>query len=139
MVFYNHNWKLIAELQQKTTEPLDFDFNKLNTMSVKELKILIDNCEHTLAKITEKTEAMYRQQVILQGLASLGYEVRHGMDTQWAKDGRLVLRNPSTPGYGIELARMQVRAFKLTSEKNQQRDVILKPFGVVILPSYING
>lgn len=119
---------LIAELQQKTTEPLDFDFNKLDTMSVKELKILIDNCEHTLAKITEKTEAMYRQQVILQGLASLGYEVRHGMDTQWAKDGRLVLRNPSTPGYGIELAanaevaRMQVRAVKLTSENNQQRD-----------------
>lgn len=119
---------LIAELQQKTTEPLDFDFNKLDTMSVNELKILIDNCEHTLAKITEKTEAMYRQQVILQGLASLGYEVRHGMDTQWAKDGRLVLRNPSTLGYGIELAanaevaRMQVRAVKLTSESNQQRD-----------------
>lgn len=119
---------LIAELQQKTTEPLDFDFNKLDTMSVNELKILIDNCEHTLAKITEKTEAMYRQQVILQGLASLGYEVRHGMDTQWAKDGRLVLRNPSTLGYGIELAanaevaRMQVRAVKLTSENNQQRD-----------------
>lgn len=119
---------LIAELQQKTTEPLDFDLNALDTININELKVLIDSCEHTLAQITEKTVAMYRQQAILQGLASLGYEVRQGMDTQWAKDGRLVLRNPSTPGYGVELAgkaettRMQVRAVKLTSENNQQRD-----------------
>lgn len=119
---------LLAELRQKTMEPLDFDLNTLDTISINELKELIDSCEQTLAQITEKTVAMYRQQAILQGLANLGYEVRQGMDTQWVKDGRLVLRNPSTPGYGIELAgkaeaaRMQVRAVKLTSENDHHRD-----------------
>ena len=119
---------LIAELNQKTIEPLNFDLNTLDTININQLKKLIDSCEQTLAQITEKTVATYRQQAILQGLASLGYEVRHGMDTKWVKDGRLVLRNPSTPGYGIELAgkaeaaRMQIRAVKLTGENNQQRD-----------------
>lgn len=119
---------LLAELHQTTMEPLDFDLNTLDTININELKELIDRCEQTLAQITEKNVATYRQQAILQGLASLGYEVRHGMDTQWVQDGRLVLRNPSTPGYGIELAgkaeatRMQVRAVKLTSESDHHRD-----------------
>lgn len=124
----SHLELLIAELQQKTTDSADFNLNSLDNTNIKELKALVNNCEQTLAQVTQKTIATYRQQAILQGLASLGYEVRQNMQTQWTKDGKLVLRNPSTPGYGIELAgkteasRMQVRAVKLTCEDTQQRD-----------------
>lgn len=119
---------LIAELQQKTTEPLAFDLNEINTANITQLKELLNIYEQKLIEITQQATATYRQQAILQGLAGLGYEVQQGMQTQWVKEGRLVLRNPITPGYGIELAgkaeipRMQVRVVKWNNEDNQQRD-----------------
>lgn len=56
------------------------------------------------------------REAILRGLQSLGYEVQEGMATAWAKDGRLVVRDPRTKGYGVELGgrgdagKLQVRA-----------------------------
>lgn len=53
---------------------------------------------------------------VLRGLKELGYEVREGMATAWAKEGKLVLRNPKHSGYGIEFGgrgesgRVQARA-----------------------------
>ena len=52
----------------------------------------------------------------LRGLASLGYEVSEGMMTAWVSGGKIVLRKPANPGYGVELSAglqtdvMQVRA-----------------------------
>jgi hypothetical protein len=57
-----------------------------------------------------------RRRAVLQGLASLGYEVNEGMATAWVQGGQVVLRKAANPGYGIELAggtksdRLQVRA-----------------------------
>jgi hypothetical protein len=57
-----------------------------------------------------------RRRVVLEGLASLGYEVSEGMMTAWVAGGRVVLRKPANPGYGVELSDgsqadvMQVRA-----------------------------
>jgi hypothetical protein len=57
-----------------------------------------------------------RRRAILQGLASLGYEVNEGMATAWVQGGQVVLRKAANPGYGVELAggtksdRLQVRA-----------------------------
>lgn len=45
-----------------------------------------------------------RRRVVLEGLASLGYEVSEGMATAWVKDGRVVLRKAASPGYGVELS-----------------------------------
>jgi hypothetical protein len=38
------------------------------------------------------------------GLASLGYDIREGMDAASAKDGRIVVRRPGSEDYGVELA-----------------------------------
>lgn len=57
-----------------------------------------------------------RRHAVLEGLASLGYEVSEGMMTTWVSGGRIVLRKPANPGYGVELSGgsqadvMQVRA-----------------------------
>ena len=57
-----------------------------------------------------------RRRAVLEGLASLGYEVSEGMMTAWVTGGRVVLRKPANPGYGVELSGgqqadiMQVRA-----------------------------
>jgi hypothetical protein len=57
-----------------------------------------------------------RRRAVLEGLASLGYEVSEGMMTAWVSGGRIVLRKPANPGYGVELSGgpqadvMQVRA-----------------------------
>src|SRR6185312_8367596 len=41
---------------------------------------------------------------VLEGLASLGYEVCEGMATAWVKDVRIALRKAANPGYGVELS-----------------------------------
>jgi hypothetical protein len=59
--------------------------------------------------------AVARRRAVLSGLASLGYEIRESMVTAWARDGRVVIRKPTTSDYGVELAaptdasRLQVR------------------------------
>lgn len=45
-----------------------------------------------------------RRRTVLEGLASLGYEVSEGMATAWVKGGRVVLRKAANPGYGVELS-----------------------------------
>ena len=60
--------------------------------------------------------AVARRRAVLQGLASLGYEVTKGMATAWVEGGRVVLRKAANRDYGVELAggaksdRLQVRA-----------------------------
>lgn len=60
-----------------------------------------------------------RRLAVLQGLASLGYEVAEGMSTAWVRDGKVVVRRRASPDYGVEIAggasaeRIQVRAVTL--------------------------
>lgn len=51
-----------------------------------------------------REEAALRREVVLKVLAALGYEVREGMTTAWAENGRVIVRKPSDPNYGVELA-----------------------------------
>ena len=51
-----------------------------------------------------REEAVLRRETVLKALAALGYEVREGMATAWAENGRVVVRKPSDPNYGVELA-----------------------------------
>jgi hypothetical protein len=75
--------------------------------------------------------AMSRRRAILTGLASLGYEIREGMTTLWVRDGRIMLRKPGTPDYGVELgapadaSRLQIRLVgsdRPLTPRNMQRD-----------------
>lgn len=45
-----------------------------------------------------------RRQAILQGLSSLGYEVREGMATAFAKGEAVVMQHATTPGFGLEVS-----------------------------------
>lgn len=69
-----------------------------------------------------------RRKAILQGLAQLGYEVHDGMATAWAKDGKVVAKRASLPGYGVEIGgqahtgRLQIRTVAFAAERNTSRD-----------------
>lgn len=75
-----------------------------------------------------------RRRAVLEGLASLGYEVSEGMMTAWVAGGRVVLRKPANPGYGVELSGgsqadvMQVRTVGIGNpaearDANRDRDM----------------
>ncbi|WP_175747980.1 hypothetical protein [Burkholderia pyrrocinia] len=81
-----------------------------------------------IARVRQEQAAQARRSAILSGLARLGYEVREGMTTAWAKDGRVVVKKPSLPGYGVEVGgqtqtgRLQVRAVSLVANRDVARD-----------------
>jgi hypothetical protein len=68
-----------------------------------------------LTQVRGQLAAQARRKAVLQGLAGLGYQVTEGLETAWVKDGRVVLRKVSQPGYGVEVGggldspRMQMR------------------------------
>ncbi|KAF0865583.1 hypothetical protein [Pseudomonas sp. LD120] len=76
----------------------------------------------------QQRAALARRQAVLEGLAGLGYEVREGMATAWAQEGRVVLRKGATPGYGVEVGgnadngRLQVRPVALSAQRDTRRD-----------------
>ncbi len=51
-----------------------------------------------------REEAVLRHNAVLKVLTALGYEVREGMAAAWAENGRVVVRKPYEPNYGVELA-----------------------------------
>lgn len=68
-----------------------------------------------LQQIRNEAAAKARRHAVLEGLASLGYEVTEQMDTAWVANGRVVLRQSSRPDYGVEVGggadadRVQIR------------------------------
>lgn len=89
---------------------------------------LIEQCKALIASHLQDQAALARREAVLGGLASLGYEVREGMATAWAQNGKVVLRKTATPGYGVEVGgradngRLQVRAIALSSDRDKARD-----------------
>ena len=80
---------------------------------------LVKRADFLIEAEVRSMAAEERRRAVLEGLASLGYEVSEGMMTAWVSDGRIVLRKPANPGYGVELSGgpqtdiMQVRAIGL--------------------------
>lgn len=66
---------------------------------------------------------------ILRALASAGYEVREGMATAWAQNGRIVLQKPNESQYGIEVSAppqgnaFQTRVVAFAESRDSQRDL----------------
>ncbi len=91
--------------------------------------LLVQRAANLLARELRQRAVTSRRLAVLQGLASLGYEVAEGMATAWAKDGKVVLRRAASPGYGVEIFggisddRLQVRAVGLGAhDGNHDRD-----------------
>ncbi|KWE84715.1 hypothetical protein WL80_22290 [Burkholderia ubonensis] len=89
---------------------------------------LIRAGQDLIARVRQQQAAEARRNAILSGLARLGYEVHEGMTTAWAQDGRVVVKKPSLPGYGVEVGgqaqagRLQVRAVSLVANRDVARD-----------------
>jgi hypothetical protein len=98
---------LLSEIRQALGQPTG---NELEL--VKRADFLIESEMHVMA-------AEERRRAVLEGLASLGYEVSEGMATAWVEGGRVVLRKAASPGYGVELSGgsqsdvLQVRAVSI--------------------------
>lgn len=96
--------------------------------TLQEIARLTDECRSFITQEQQRKAAQARRDAILQGLARLGYEVNDGMETAWARDGRVVVKNPAVPGYGVEVggqaqaSRLQVRAVALTGNRDVTRD-----------------
>lgn len=84
-----------------------------------------------------RVAAEARRQAILQGLSSLGYEVREGMATAFAKGEAVVMRHSNTPGFGLEVSgppetqRLQMRVVAFGSpgaprDSSRDRDIELQ-------------
>ncbi|MEO7222315.1 MAG: hypothetical protein ABIY37_07565, partial [Devosia sp.] len=79
------------------------------------LRSVVDEAVAFVDEHLKRLAADARRQAILRGLADLGYEVREGMATALAQDGRVVLARPGATDYGVEIGappdagRLQVR------------------------------
>ncbi|MET4579957.1 hypothetical protein [Ottowia thiooxydans] len=97
--------------------------------SVEPLRLLADEGRNELSQALRSKTALARRQAVLLGLAKLGYSVQEGMSTTLAQDGRLVIKKPDMPGYGVEVAggaaneRFQVRAVALSASRDMTRDL----------------
>ncbi|QOZ36437.1 hypothetical protein [Bradyrhizobium sp. CCBAU 53421] len=137
--------RLADELRQRRAE--------LTVMRSPEAASLLNEIEETLSSpsasngqdlveradllIEEEFKAMAaaeRRRAVLEGLASLGYEVSEGMATAWVQNGQIVLRKAANPGYGVELLGgsksdlLQVRAVGIGSsaeirDRSRDRDM----------------
>ncbi|MDR1936375.1 MAG: hypothetical protein LBS49_12490, partial [Candidatus Accumulibacter sp.] len=88
---------------------------------------LMEECRTALLKLAEEERSQNIRQAMLSGLSGLGYEVREGMETMWAENGKLILSNTARPGYGVEILgknakRVQLRPVALTSNHDKSRD-----------------
>lgn len=87
----------------------------LERRAVDEADALCNEASALAAAEIKEAAAAARRQLVLSGLASLGYEVRETMATAWARDGRIVVCKPGAQDYGVELgapsdaSRLQVR------------------------------
>ncbi|WP_321814188.1 MULTISPECIES: hypothetical protein [unclassified Paraburkholderia] len=96
--------------------------------SIEAVSALLGDCKNAIVAEQQREGAQARRAAILLGLSRLGYEVHEGMSTAWANEGRVVVKKPSLPGYGVEVggqaqaSRLQVRAVALTANRDSTRD-----------------
>ncbi|SFQ18149.1 hypothetical protein SAMN05216330_11814 [Bradyrhizobium sp. Ghvi] len=101
---------LLSEIEEALPSPLSSNGQEL-----------LKRADFLIEKEFKAMAAAERRRAVLEGLASLGYEVSEGMATAWVQNGQIVLRKASTPGYGVELLGgsrsdlLQVRAVAIGS------------------------
>jgi hypothetical protein len=106
---------LIAIGSKPTLEMAEEISQTQSLLDVAEVKSLLDRAKVVLESETRIMASTARRRVILEGLASLGYEIRENMEAVWVKDGRIVVGKPGATDYGVELGsppdagRIQVR------------------------------
>ncbi|MBK5143761.1 hypothetical protein I2494_08530 [Budviciaceae bacterium BWR-B9] len=123
---------LIAGLESYHSSEVSALIERLNlVLTSRELPLLTEAITAAQAATEQQQQniaALARREAVLDGLAKLGYEVRESDAEAWLDDGKVVIRKPATPGYGLELAgargseRFQVRAVAFSEQRDTQRD-----------------
>lgn len=94
--------------------------------SVAELTLLAEKLAAQITLAEQMVVAAAQRRTVLNGLSQLGYQVQDTDVKAWMDDGKVVVRHPSTPGYGLELggkqARFQARTVALSAQRDTQRD-----------------
>lgn len=97
--------------------------------SPSELQYAVNESEKILSELQSVHVAAARRRAMLDGLKQLGYQVNDGLSTATSEGGRLVVHNPSSRGYGVEIAaggameRLQVRAVAFDSTRDSTKDI----------------
>ncbi len=97
--------------------------------SSEEIKALIADGEKQLTEARTASAAQARRHAVLNGLQKMGYAVHEGLATATASSGRLVVRNPSDNGYGVEVVagvgfdKMQVRSVAFGASRDASQDI----------------
>ena len=90
---------------------------------------LVEQARRWIEEEHAREDAQEQRGAVLRALAELGYEVREGMATAWAENGRVVVRKPHETAYGVEFSApaaggaFQVRVVADgAQQRNTQRD-----------------
>lgn len=99
------------------------------SLDVGEMETVLAEAQNELEGAQRNRAAASRRKVVLEGLAQLGYTVHDGLSTSVTDGGRLVVRSPDRPGYGVEVlasggsARLQVRTVAFDGARDATQDV----------------
>lgn len=109
----------LSEMTSPEAASLRTEIDQALTLPVDNVQELVKRADFLIEAEVRSLAAEERRRAVLEGLASLGYEVSEGMATAWVEGGRVVLRRAASPGYGVELSGgsqsdiMQVRAVSI--------------------------
>lgn len=100
-----------SDLERNAIPQAD-DLNKqmATALTAGELKLAQQVAARVQAAIVQeecRKAASAKRLSILKAFGHLGYEIKEGMDTAWAKNGRVVLIKPNNPDVGVELGATQ--------------------------------
>lgn len=97
--------------------------------AIAELQAAVAAAEQKLTELQAVQVADTRRRAVLDGLQQLGYLVHEELSTATISGGRVVVRNPASTGYGVEIAagagmeRLQVRTVAFDINRDSSGDI----------------
>lgn len=94
-----------------------------------ELQAAVTAGEQRLTVLQAAQVADARRRAVLDGLQQLGYQVHEELSTATSAGGRLVVRNPASTGYGVEITaaagmeRVQMRTVAFDTNRDSSDDI----------------
>jgi hypothetical protein len=94
-----------------------------------EMQLVILHAQEELASLKASHAAASRRRSMLDGLSKLGYQVHEGLSTATTTSGRLLVRDPSRPAYGVEILgagameKIQVRTVAFDVGRDMSMDI----------------
>lgn len=102
---------------------VDVDAALQRLPDLKSAQQLVTQARAALKREVSKNTAASKRNAVLEGFAALGYDIKEGMATAWAQNGRIVLSKKSSPTVGVEIGSAE------SAEEIQLRAVAVVPKG----------